>query len=176
MQGAGGSQAPEMTIGCAEEALTGVKANSLPTGATNVIVAGDVWMYLTITSPRKTLFEVCRDIPWPGGGCNVDPANLGDCPWAADCGLTYEQALQFWSDPSFRNGYTRHLSGSNFAFADGHAAWWNVYALMDKVRPRRDQSAVGTDGCPVILPIEEGSIAGFAYSDCPVPWNETFTP
>ncbi|MFB3881769.1 MAG: prepilin-type N-terminal cleavage/methylation domain-containing protein [Armatimonadota bacterium] len=171
-QSEGGSKAPEMTIGCSEELLTGAKMNSLPTGAANVVVAGDVWMYLTITTPAKTLFEVCRI--WPD--CAVGEEWFADCPWADDCGLTPAEAEQFQSDPSFRNKYTRHMGGSNFAFADGHAAWWNVYTLMDKKRPRRDQSKADADGCPIMLPVEQDSIYGFTGSECPIPYEWPFVP
>jgi prepilin-type N-terminal cleavage/methylation domain-containing protein/prepilin-type processing-associated H-X9-DG protein len=166
----GGSRAPELTIGCTESMLTGVKVGSLPTSGTNVIVAGDSWRYGGVTF-MYTLFETCRSLP----GCAFDTADsLGDCPWIADC--TFQSVSdweKFWGDSSYRNGFTRHMSGANFAFADGHAAWWNVYALMDKVRPRRDPGQVDGDGCPKLLPLEEGGIYGFLGSDydCPIPYE-----
>ncbi len=164
----GSSRAPEITIACAEETLTEKKANTL-VSATNTVVAGDAWMYLTITTPQKTLFEVCR--PWPD--CAKGEEWYADCPWAEDCSLTPEEAEQFQNDPKFRNQFTRHMGGSNFAFADGHAAWWNVYTLMDKIRPRHDQGQV-VDGCPVLLPLDQDGIYGFTGDECPIPYKWPF--
>ncbi len=171
LQTTGGSRAPELTIGFAEEVLTGVKAHAL-LNPSNTVVAGDVWLFAQILTPQKTLFEVCR--PWPE--CAVDPAMHSECPWASECGLTPAQAEQFQSDPSFRDRYLRHLGGSNFAFADGHARWWNAYTLMDKTRPRRDQGAAGPDGCPVLLPLDAEGIYGFVGTECPIPYEWPFVP
>ncbi len=168
MQTTGGSRAPEITIGCAEEVLTGVKAISLQS-TTNTVVAGDVWLYLGINTPAKTLFEICR--PWPD--CAVGEEWYADCPWAEECGLTPAEATEFQNDPRFRNQFTRHMGGSNFAFADGHAAWWNAYTLMDKIRPRHDQGKV-VDGCPELLPLDQDGIYGFLGDECPIPYKWPF--
>ena len=37
---------------------------------------------------------------------------------------------EYWSDPSTRKQYTRHLGGDNIAFLDGHAAWWAADAMI----------------------------------------------
>ena len=42
----------------------------------------------------------------------------------------YGPATKFWSDPSVRKNYTRHLGGSNLGFADGHAKWYAAEAML----------------------------------------------
>jgi prepilin-type N-terminal cleavage/methylation domain-containing protein/prepilin-type processing-associated H-X9-DG protein len=60
-----------------------------------------------------------------GCSCCVDWAN---CPDSKNC--SYVPATKFWSDPSVRKNYTRHLGGSNLGFADGHAKWYAAEAML----------------------------------------------
>jgi prepilin-type N-terminal cleavage/methylation domain-containing protein/prepilin-type processing-associated H-X9-DG protein len=57
------------------------------------------------------------------------------CTWAVDCGL-YVYAPNngsFLRDAELRKPYSRHLGGVNLGFLDGHAAWINSIALINKV-------------------------------------------
>ncbi len=44
--------------------------------------------------------------------------------------VTSDQINAFWTDPSWRNKFTRHLGGNNIGFADGHAAWMAADAMI----------------------------------------------
>jgi prepilin-type N-terminal cleavage/methylation domain-containing protein/prepilin-type processing-associated H-X9-DG protein len=67
------------------------------------------------------------------GGC----ADWENCNWSQDCGVSPSIFKQFWTSPSFRSKYTRHLGGSNFGFADGHAKWFLADAFLADV-PHQD--------------------------------------
>jgi prepilin-type N-terminal cleavage/methylation domain-containing protein/prepilin-type processing-associated H-X9-DG protein len=50
-----------------------------------------------------------------------------------ECNDDQEWIEKFWSDPSERAKWTRHLGGSNIAFLDGHARWWSAEAMLTAV-------------------------------------------
>ncbi len=155
----GSSRAPELTIACAEGTLTGKKLGALD-DPTNWVVAGDSFG-VRLGAPIYTVFEVCTFF-----ACSPESnADQENCSWTQQCGLNYDQALQFASDASFRNRYVRHLNGVNLAFADGHAKWWNAYALFEKVRPARVWDSSWANPCPLPVPAEKDSIYGFD-EDC----------
>jgi prepilin-type N-terminal cleavage/methylation domain-containing protein/prepilin-type processing-associated H-X9-DG protein len=145
----GGHSAPELTIACAEDALAGTKMVQMQ-DPVRWVVAGDACILVTLPSAQQSLFEICKT--W----CDADWEN---CPWSQQCGLSGDLRKAFWTDPNVRGRYTRHLGGSNYAFADGHAAWWNAYALMERV-PSRDYDD-WTSGCPAQLPVPDDPIHGF---------------
>ncbi len=60
------------------------------------------------------------------GGCTVK------VPWEGDGVLSPDDFDRFNTDGSFRNRYTRHLGGSNLAFADGHVAWMHHQEIINK--------------------------------------------
>jgi len=154
-----GSRAPELTIACAEVALTGKKLAQLG-NPVNWVVAGDSFG-IRLGTPMKTVFEICTF--WP---CSpVSNAQHDECPWTQQCGLDYDQALEFSKDNQYKSRYIRHLSGVNLAFADGHAQWWNAFALFEKVRPARVWDSTWANPCPLPVPEEVDSIYGFE-EDC----------
>ncbi len=156
----GSSSATELTIACAEATLTGKKMAQLE-NPTNWVVAGDSFG-IRLGAPIYTIFEVCRFFPT----CDPDTAYAtSDCPWSLQCGLTYDQAVQFGDDRTFQKRYIRHLSGVNLAFADGHASWWNAYTLFEKVRPARVWDSSWANPCPLSVPEDADSIYGFE-EDC----------
>jgi len=65
-------------------------------------------------------------LAWGYGGTN---AGLADCPTGEWCPECWEMhAINVWYDSDgysdqIRKTYTRHLGGSNIAWADGHASW-----------------------------------------------------
>ena len=58
------------------------------------------------------------------------------CTWATDCGLynTAPNNGAFLANPELRKPYTRHLGGVNLGYLDGHAAWINAEAGINKVK------------------------------------------
>jgi prepilin-type processing-associated H-X9-DG protein len=127
---------------------------------TNWVVAGDSFG-VRLNAPIYTVFEVCTFF-----ACSPDSnADQENCPWTQQCGLNYDQALQFAGDQSFQKRYIRHLGGVNLAFADGHAQWWNAYALFERVRPARIWDSSWANPCPLYAPEEVDSIYGFD-EDC----------
>jgi prepilin-type N-terminal cleavage/methylation domain-containing protein/prepilin-type processing-associated H-X9-DG protein len=72
----------------------------------------------------------CAGAQW-GAGCNG-----GNGPQADICGVDPDcfsnvHAHRAWArDPNLRKGSTRHLGGSNVAFADGHAQFWSAGAIL----------------------------------------------
>jgi prepilin-type N-terminal cleavage/methylation domain-containing protein/prepilin-type processing-associated H-X9-DG protein len=94
--------------------------------ASSFVVCGDstsnqMW------APNLDVWQICGIF----GGCS------GDCGITNGCGLNSEHLRQFWTDPSYRKAYTRHLGGSNFGFADGHAKWYSAEAFLSDV-PHQD--------------------------------------
>jgi prepilin-type N-terminal cleavage/methylation domain-containing protein/prepilin-type processing-associated H-X9-DG protein len=66
--------------------------------------------------------DICR-VQWAdnlSGRCTADWVN---CSWTTDCGISQDQITKFWTDPSYRSRYTRHMGGTNLGFLDGHARW-----------------------------------------------------
>ncbi len=118
------------TIGTGEGQSVGVKTSQMNNPA-NFVLCGDSTSMQMWTS-RLDVWQVCAT---NYGGC----ADWENCDWTRECGIASSVFKQFWTDPSFRKPYTRHMGGSNFGFADGHAKWWSADAYMD---------AVGYRPCP----------------------------
>jgi len=73
------------------------------------------------TSAHHMLYELCSYY------CGQSETSLSMCPWVSECTIPAGPEIdRFFSDPSYRAQYTRHLGGSNVGFADGHAAWFNA--------------------------------------------------
>jgi len=92
------------------------------------VVGGDAMMYpgQVSTPDASMMFGVCgANYYSPADSC----ANNPTCAGTEWCGLSDDQVSQ-WADPSFRSKYTRHLGGSNVAFADGHASWFSAEAFL----------------------------------------------
>jgi len=107
------------SIGVKEGASSSLKTSQI-NDAGRYVVCGDSTSQQMWNS-RLDVWQVCTV-----GGC----ADWSNCSWSRLCGLSPEVAKQFWTDPSFRAKYARHLGGSNIGFADGHAAWWHGEAYM----------------------------------------------
>ena len=83
---------------------------------------------------NQILYELCSY--W----CGASETSLSICPWISECTLPAGPEVdRFFSDPSFRAKYTRHLGGSNLGFADGHASWMLADALR-AATPACDQT------------------------------------
>jgi prepilin-type N-terminal cleavage/methylation domain-containing protein/prepilin-type processing-associated H-X9-DG protein len=137
------------SIGTEEGNDVGLKVSQI-NNASNFVVCGDSASQQMWTA-RLDVWQVCAV-----GGC----ADWQNCDWTRTCGISADVAKQFWSDPSFRSKYTRHLGGSNFGFADGHAKWWNAEAYINAV-PHRI-----CPNCDVLIP---GTLEGTCTNiiDCP---------
>jgi len=67
--------------------------------------------------------------------CSADWAN---CPWTQQCGIDATAFAKFYTDPSYRNKFARHLGGSNIGFLDGHARWYPAETIMSQSPPWPD--------------------------------------
>ena len=114
------------SIGVEEGNDVGVKTSQINNPA-NFVVCGDS-ASMQMWTARLDVWQVCQ----VQGGC----ADWVNCSWTQQCGIDEAHFKQFWSDPSYRTKYTRHLGGSNIGFADGHAAWWNAEAYIAAVPHR----------------------------------------
>ena len=111
--------AVEIGIGTGDNDSADVKTSQIEDPSWYV-VCGDVMDFPTMHNALKPLYEIC------GQTCGFDWAN---CPQSQTCSYPSEDFTKFFSDPTYRAKYTRHLGGSNFGFADGHAAWSNADAF-----------------------------------------------
>ncbi len=72
--------------------------------------------------------DICGNSQW-FRACATQPNP--DCPWTYDCQFDGDDAhFAFWSDPSIRKTYARHMGGLNIGFLDGHAKWWSSEAVL----------------------------------------------
>jgi prepilin-type N-terminal cleavage/methylation domain-containing protein/prepilin-type processing-associated H-X9-DG protein len=115
-----------------------------------VIVCGDTGRQLDLWNTNGLAFpDVCAT-EWCGGpGCRdrCQSAQPEECPWSAECGLTREQAVSFFADPTFRRLWTRHLGGSNVGFLDGHARWFDAETIMGRAPAFADPIFEGLCSC-----------------------------
>jgi len=73
--------------------------------------------------------DLCGISQWYRQTCGDQPNP--SCPWTSQCQLNGDaQVAQFWSDPSFRKTYARHMGGNNIGFLDGHAQWYASEAIL----------------------------------------------
>jgi prepilin-type N-terminal cleavage/methylation domain-containing protein/prepilin-type processing-associated H-X9-DG protein len=151
VMGYSGGGSTELTFACADKTVRGKKLVEME-DPVRWVVAGDMFYGPELSEYYLALWQTCV---W---GCEADWEN---CPWSQDCGLAGEALKSYDENPDVRRSYTRHLGGSNFAFADGHAAWWNAVLFESKVRPMRDATVRDASDCPVFLPEEGDSIYGF---------------
>ncbi len=92
--------------------------------------------------------ELCR-IVWgeiasdPGGDCSLKDDCRAD--YEGVCGIYYGNIDKFWTDPSMRKQYARHLGGNNLGFADGHAVWMDADAMLAAAGNWRNPNS-GLDG------------------------------
>jgi prepilin-type N-terminal cleavage/methylation domain-containing protein/prepilin-type processing-associated H-X9-DG protein len=119
----------EQTIGTTASYYRDFKPSAVADAA-KFVVTGDAgvraeWMKLSdLAFP-----DVCK--VEADASCGADWVN---CSATQQCGLTHEMQVRFWSDPSLRKQYTRHMGGSNMGFLDGHAAWMAADAIYANSR------------------------------------------
>jgi prepilin-type processing-associated H-X9-DG protein len=131
------------SIGVTEAHNAGVKTSQI-NDPVKFLVCGDSQMP-QMGGPYRDVWQVCGEY---SGGC----ADWVNCSFSQQCGIDSKHLKQFWTDATFRSKYTRHLGGSNFGFADGHASWWNADAFMAEV-PHQDCPCEGR-------PYHPGTIEG----------------
>jgi prepilin-type N-terminal cleavage/methylation domain-containing protein/prepilin-type processing-associated H-X9-DG protein len=123
--------AVEFSIGMFEH-LQGKSISLIHDASRHIVVAdatGEPWwgMIEQVAFP-----DICRS-GWGhvvDYGCGADWVNCSD---TQSCGLArvdLSVVEKFWTDPSYRKKYARHLGGSNIGFADGHAAWMSADAII----------------------------------------------
>jgi prepilin-type processing-associated H-X9-DG protein len=117
------------SIGTTESNNYDVKSSQIDDAA-RFLVCGDS-ISNSMGNPLLDAFQVCHNHQY---SCGADWSN---CSYSQQCGISDSVFRRFWTDPSFRSKYTRHLGGSNFGFADGHAAWWQAEAFLNEA-PHQD--------------------------------------
>jgi prepilin-type N-terminal cleavage/methylation domain-containing protein/prepilin-type processing-associated H-X9-DG protein len=131
--------APEMTIQLAEgiQENWGKSLSSVSDVTQYIVVAEWGNRYPWWGAEMIAYPELCKT-KWgysvfksPTSGCVVhcDQNNAGQ-PIDGVCGIAYSKLQQFWTDPSMRKRFARHLGGNNYGFADGHAQWMDADAFL----------------------------------------------
>jgi prepilin-type N-terminal cleavage/methylation domain-containing protein/prepilin-type processing-associated H-X9-DG protein len=131
------------SIGVTETNNSGLKTSQI-NDPVKFLVCGDS-QQPQMGNPCRVAWDVCGE--W-SGGC----ADWANCSFSQQCGIDSKHLKQFWTDPSYRSKYTRHMGGGNYGFADGHAAWWKADAFLAEV-PHQDCSCEGR-------PYHPGTIEG----------------
>jgi len=117
------------SIGVTESNNMGVKMSQM-NDASHFVVAGDSSAH-DMWSPLRDAFQVCHTGSY---GCGAD---WSGCSFSQQCGIDDAHFKQFWTDPSYRRKFTRHMGGINLGFADGHARWMDTEAIMTE-SPHQD--------------------------------------
>jgi len=107
------------SIGVKEHYSADVKFSQI-NDPVNYVVCGDSTSQ-QMWNARLDAWQVCAV-----DGC----ADWENCSFTRTCGLSSANVEQFWTDPSYRATYARHMGGINLGFADGHAKWWHSEAYM----------------------------------------------
>jgi prepilin-type processing-associated H-X9-DG protein len=125
------------SIGTMKENIQDLKLVSVQ-DPTHMPVAADSpptydWLDVGRIAYANICCPTCAGAQW-GDGCNSDLGPDGRC-WGddaegLDCFNTIHAHRDWARDPRRKSASTRHLGGSNIAFADGHAAWWSAGALL----------------------------------------------
>ncbi len=111
--------AVEIGIGCTEHEFPGVSTSQIG-DPVNWLVCCDIGPFPNVHGPETTLYDVCR------ANCGGDWDN---CPEVSVCSFPQSEYNKFLTDATYREKYTRHLGGSNYGFADGHASWFKADAF-----------------------------------------------
>ena len=89
------------------------------------VMVGDLGVFPILSGTAdRNLFAACEQ------GCGAD---WSACPWTSVCSISIDDVDKFANDPTFRAKYTKHMGGSNFGFADGHAKWVPAEAFRSAV-------------------------------------------
>ncbi len=122
------------------------------------VTVGDVGQQVYVNGSKSVAIP---DYSCSANACGYD--NPGccytynpDCPDTRDCSLTTDQKKAIFSDPSYRKSMGRHMGGSNLGFADGHAKWFPMDAILfqscpfagDANKALFDYRSMFTDGWP----------------------------
>jgi prepilin-type N-terminal cleavage/methylation domain-containing protein/prepilin-type processing-associated H-X9-DG protein len=133
-------------------AVWGISTSSMQ-DSSNWIVLGEYGIRGWMGWPGIVQFaysDLCKTgLPQIGGplnGCCNGCVDWENCPDSRNC--SYVPAIDFWTDPSIRKNYTRHLGGSNLGFADGHAKWYASEAML-----------TSKEGCKALTPFNDGTMA-----------------
>jgi prepilin-type N-terminal cleavage/methylation domain-containing protein/prepilin-type processing-associated H-X9-DG protein len=131
------SKAFVQSIGTMKENLLDVKLTAVH-DATSLPVAADSpptmdWLDIGRIAYANICCATCAGAQW-GAGCNggegPDGTVCGDARDNPDC-FNNIHAHRAWArDPNRKRASTRHLGGSNVAFADGHAAFWSAGSIL----------------------------------------------
>jgi len=110
------------------------------------VTHGDSGGYLIWNANVLAYPDYCRTMNccMPDSAC---PADWENCTWSQDCGLNADAQYDFFTDPSYRKTLTRHLSGSNIGFLDGHAQWFPAEAIISQGTGTENEYFDG-DICP----------------------------
>jgi len=112
------------TIGVVSQYYLGRSTSSIDNVA-KFVVTGDAGVRTQWMKVCDLAFpDICK--PEADPDCTADWANCSD---TQVCGLDSASQLKFWTDPSFRKQYARHMGGSNLGFLDGHASWMSADAI-----------------------------------------------
>jgi len=106
-------------IGVPEEMIMNMKTSAIADPSWQIVCA-DNGGTTTLHNVRNQLWGFCAN------GC----ADWTNCPVTQLCGLDASAYNKFWTDSSYRSKWTRHMGGTNYGFADGHASWFPAEQVL----------------------------------------------
>ena len=132
--GWGGTVTDSMVQGAAGE-------NTGSCGPSILTNTGAGWDRKMSSIDDPSAWVVCGDSQ-AGGELQLSTAFHNAYANACCQGLTTSSSDDTWkkfnsSEPSFRRPYAPHMGGTNYGFADGHAAWWDAEAAITQAGDAR---------------------------------------
>jgi len=127
------------TIGCGEQNFYGVKLASMD-NVVAVPVAADsgpqgTWLSVCTMAYPDICCSECSGVAWYAWGWPSEECPTGEwCPGCPDIHATVAYVRDGYKD-TWKETATRHLGGTNIAFADGHARWFpaqRICAMSDE--------------------------------------------
>ncbi len=132
--GTGGTTAHRafvQSIGTARDTLAEVKLTAINDPVHTIVAADSPPTYDWLSVPRIAYANTCC-AECAGAQTAMWGYPESEAPgWATDSACWAIHAHTGWArDPNLMKASTRHLGGSNIAFADGHAQWYSAQALL----------------------------------------------
>ena len=123
--------------------VTGYSVNDSSYDLNPSVIDDAAWYPVIADGGKQLMFWEANGIAWPDwchvNGCGLCSGSVGccnadwqNCEYTQDCGIDWSLLEHFFSTPSYRKQFTRHMGGSNLGFADGHAKFFLAEAILNQ--------------------------------------------